>query len=67
MDYIRRRKVIGSLTTVEHPVAMTPAFGEAAAATSQALGVDASRARAYYAGLRAGAYSRSGAAPHPDR
>lgn len=50
MDYVRRQKVIGSLTTVEHPVEMTEAFGEAVAATSQALGVDGSRARAFMLG-----------------
>lgn len=50
MNYIRTQKVIGSLTTVDHPVAMTETMGEAVAATSQALGVDGSRARAYMLG-----------------
>jgi len=58
MDYIRREKLIGSLTTVEYPVPMTEAIGEAAAATAQMLGVDASKARPYSLGC--------GLEPKPD-
>jgi choline dehydrogenase-like flavoprotein len=50
MDYVRAQKVIGSLTTVEYPVPMTEAMGEAVAATAQSLDVDASNARAYSLG-----------------
>jgi choline dehydrogenase-like flavoprotein len=50
MDYIRQQKLIGSLTTVEYPIPMTQAMGEAVAATSQMLGVDGSHARAYSLG-----------------
>ena len=50
MAFIRKEKVIGSLTTVEYPVPMTAPMGEAVAATTQMLGVDASTARAYSLG-----------------
>jgi choline dehydrogenase-like flavoprotein len=49
-DYIRSTKTIGSLTTVDRPVPMTEAMGEAVAATAQMLGVNASKARPYALG-----------------
>ena len=49
-DYIRSAKTIGSLTTVDRPVPMTEAMGEAVAATAQMLGVNASKARPYALG-----------------
>jgi len=46
-DFIRTQKVIGSLTTVEHPIPMTEPVAQAANAMAQALDVDASAARPY--------------------
>ena len=58
MAYMRAQKAIGSLTTIEYPVPMTEAMTEAVVATAQALGVDASSARAYSLG--------AGLEPSPD-
>lgn len=48
--FARVRKVMGSLTTVEHPVELDETGKAAVVATAMALGVDASQARAYSLG-----------------
>jgi choline dehydrogenase-like flavoprotein len=49
-DFARARQVGGSLTTVENPVRLDPLGTAAVVATAQALGVDASNAKAYALG-----------------
>jgi choline dehydrogenase-like flavoprotein len=48
--YAKREKVVGSLTTIENPVTLDETGVAAVVATSQALGIDASDARAYTVG-----------------
>jgi choline dehydrogenase-like flavoprotein len=49
-DFCRRRHLLGSLTTVENPVKLDETATAAVVATAQALGVDASKARAWTVG-----------------
>jgi len=49
-DFARARRVVGSLTTVENPVKLDPLGVAAVEATAEALGVDASNARAWSLG-----------------
>jgi choline dehydrogenase-like flavoprotein len=49
-DFARRAGVLGSLTTVENPVPLDALGTAAVVATAQALGVDASNAKAYSLG-----------------
>ncbi|HWC63394.1 MAG TPA: GMC family oxidoreductase [Rhizomicrobium sp.] len=49
-DFAREANLLGSLTTVENPVALDAAGTAAVVATAQALGVDASGAKAYSLG-----------------
>jgi choline dehydrogenase-like flavoprotein len=60
-DFARAKGVTGSLTTVENPVKLDPLGVAAVVATAQALGVDASNAKAYSLG---GGLELS---PDPDR
>lgn len=48
--FARKSRCLGSLTTLEHPVELDAAGKAAAVTTAAALGVDASRARAYSLG-----------------
>ena len=50
VDYMRKNNLLCSLTTVENPVAMNEVDTAAVVATSQALGVNASYAKAYSLG-----------------
>ena len=60
-DFARAKGVTGSLTTVENPVKLDPLGVAAVVATAQALGVDASNAKAYSLGCGLEL------APDPDR
>jgi choline dehydrogenase-like flavoprotein len=60
-DFARREGVMGSLTTVENPVALDPLGIAAVVATAQALDVDASNAKVYSLG------SGMELAPDPER
>ncbi len=60
-EFARREAVTGSLTTVENPVALDKLGVAAVVATAQALGVDASNAKAYSLGCG------MELAPDPDR
>jgi choline dehydrogenase-like flavoprotein len=60
-EFARRQSVTGSLTTVENPIALDAPGIAAVVATAQALGVDASNAKAYSLGCG------MELAPDPDR
>ena len=60
-EFARREGVTGSLTTVENPIALDALGIAAVVATAQALGVDASNAKAYSLGCG------MELAPDPDR
>ena len=60
-EFLRRRNVAGSLTTIEDEARLDPFATAAVVATAQALGVDASRAKAFSLGCG------MELAPDPDR